>query len=126
MTGAAAGSRLFGAAGASLVHVLATQNVTMNNHHYGVTPASFAANAYLPRMFALLSTNVDRAGLPFVSTMEGKGLVNVCFAHVHLHRRMQRSTCRSLARSGTPRRTSCISHTISAFLLCFFVLLFGA
>ncbi len=74
---AAAGSRLFSAAGAPLMHVLATQNVTMNNHHYGVPPANFAANAYLPRMFALLSTNVDRAGLPFVSTMEGKNRVRV-------------------------------------------------
>jgi hypothetical protein len=34
--------------------------VTMNNHHFGVTPASFASDYRLSSMFNILSTNVDR------------------------------------------------------------------
>jgi hypothetical protein len=32
----------------------------------------FIANAYLPKMFNVLSTNNDRKGVTFISTMEGR------------------------------------------------------
>lgn len=43
----------------------------MNSHHDGVTPAAFAASKGLTDTFTVLSTNVDRQGRAFVSTMEG-------------------------------------------------------
>ncbi len=44
----------------------------MNNHMFAVSPSNFSANAELVRLFgAPLSTNVDRDGNEFVSTIEG-------------------------------------------------------
>ena len=40
-------------------------NVTMNNHHQGLTPASFEASAKLKSAFNVLSTNFDRKSLDF-------------------------------------------------------------
>jgi len=69
-TSAASSSKLFGAAGKTIMNILTSEAVTMNNHQYGVAPAKFAANPYLPKMFNVLSTNVDRKGITFISTME--------------------------------------------------------
>ena len=71
-TSAAASSKLFGSAPADVVSILKLQNVTMNNHHYGIYPDHFAATPALASFFNVLSTNVDRAGSPFVSTIESK------------------------------------------------------
>lgn len=65
-------SRLFAKAPSDIFNTLATLPVTMNNHHYGVAPADWNANKFLPSTFNILSTNVDRAGKEFVSTIEGK------------------------------------------------------
>lgn len=46
-------------------------NVTMNNHESGVTPTMFANNKNLASFYKILSTNVDRKGRAFVSTIEG-------------------------------------------------------
>ena len=43
----------------------------MNNHQDGVAPSQFETNAQLASFYNLLSTNVDRDGNPFGSTMEG-------------------------------------------------------
>lgn len=67
-------SRLFGNAPADIVKTLATLPVTMNNHHYGVAPADWNANRFLVETFNVLSTNVDRQGKEFVSTIEGKSV----------------------------------------------------
>jgi len=69
-TAAALDSRLFSTASPELLLLLQTQNLTMNNHVYGVTPASFYENAALRSMFSVLSTSFDRRGAQFVSTME--------------------------------------------------------
>jgi gamma-glutamyl hydrolase len=45
-------------------------NVTMNNHHWGVSPANF--DKYLGSQFNLISTNEDRLGQTFVSSMQHK------------------------------------------------------
>lgn len=58
-------SALFAAAG--------TQPLTMNNHHKGCSPSHFQSNARLAATFTLLSTNHDRTGRAFVSTIEGRG-----------------------------------------------------
>ena len=47
------------------------ENVTMNNHQDGVAPDLYRENAQLAAFYNLLSTNVDRDGNPFASTMEG-------------------------------------------------------
>jgi gamma-glutamyl hydrolase len=71
-TKAAAASRMFSSASPAVIHDLATQDITMNNHHDGVTPDTYARNQQLNSFFTVLSTNVDRKGREFVSTIEGK------------------------------------------------------
>lgn len=44
----------------------------MNLHHDGVDPSQYSKNQKIAAMFDLLSTNVDRKGKPFGSTLEGK------------------------------------------------------
>ena len=72
-TSAIVKSRFFAAAKAEGVYdILTKQAVTMNNHHYGVTPENFAANKNLTAIFGEpLTTNKDRNGKVFVSTIEG-------------------------------------------------------
>ena len=50
--------------------IASTQNVTMNNHHFGISPESFQQSPDLTAMFTITSTNTDRQGRPFVSTIE--------------------------------------------------------
>lgn len=72
-TSALSSSRFFQAADSQGVKdILLQQNVTMNNHHYGVTPEDFRSNKNLTSIFGEpLSTNQDRKGRTFVSTIEG-------------------------------------------------------
>jgi len=70
-TPAAKGSRWIGRAPLNVVNILASEPVTMNNHMWSVTPSDFAANAGLSAFFRILSTNQDRNGKQFISTMEG-------------------------------------------------------
>lgn len=71
LTAAAPTSRLFAALPAAAVDTLARRAVTLNNHMLGVAPDAFEKR--LSAFFALLSTNEDRAGATFVSTMEARG-----------------------------------------------------
>jgi len=57
-----------------VISILSTQPVTMNNHHSGVAPTAFYGNSKLTSTFNVVSTNVDRDGKEFVSTIEGKTL----------------------------------------------------
>lgn len=68
----AASGRMFAEEGARLLNILASQPVTMNNHHFGIEPDVWTKNSKLTAFFDLLSTNVDLAGKGFVSTIEGK------------------------------------------------------
>jgi len=70
-TSATTGSKLFGNAPADVMDILSTKNVTMNNHHYGIWTENFKKNTVLSSMFNLLSTNDDRNGDNFVSSIEG-------------------------------------------------------
>lgn len=70
-------------------NTFAQQPVTINLHHDGVTPTAFASDARLSSFFDLLSTNVDRKGSPFVSTIEGKS-VPVYGAQWHAERNQVR------------------------------------
>ncbi len=70
-TSAAKTSRLFANSLKNDVYnILATEDVTMNNHHYGIYPSTFDATSSLKTFFNVLSTNVDRKGVEFISTME--------------------------------------------------------
>mmetsp|Transcript_11716 Transcript_11716/g.19046 ORF Transcript_11716/g.19046 Transcript_11716/m.19046 type:complete len:324 (+) Transcript_11716:136-1107(+) len=72
LTEEASTSRLFGACPKDLMTYLSTKAITMNNHRFGVAPSAFKNNAKLLDFFRVLSTNVDRNGYEFVSTIEGK------------------------------------------------------
>ncbi len=69
-TAEAAGSKLFSGASKDVMDILAKQNVTMNNHHYGIWTDHFRSTQSLNSFFNVLSTNNDRAGANFVSTIE--------------------------------------------------------
>jgi gamma-glutamyl hydrolase len=66
----ASSSKLFGNINKDLYNILAKENVTMNNHHYGIWTDHFYSTPALTSFFNVLSTNVDRRGDEFVSTME--------------------------------------------------------
>ena len=83
LTAAAASSRILAAAASTPVAFAETPRsildalglpVTMNNHVQGVTPGAFAASAALSKTFTVLSTNSDRKGRAFVSTVEAKAM----------------------------------------------------
>jgi gamma-glutamyl hydrolase len=63
-------SKMFGSAPEPILTILSKQNVTMNNHHYGIYPAHFDATPALADFYNMLSTNKDRQGVEFVSTIE--------------------------------------------------------
>jgi len=63
-------SKWLGAAPVDVLNILATQPVTLNNHVQCVTPTDFNANPYLRSFYSVLSTNVDRSGVEFISTWE--------------------------------------------------------
>jgi len=69
-TKAAQDSKLFKDAPANVMDILAKQNVTMNNHHYGIWTEHFEQTTSLTSFFNVLSTNNDRLGSNFVSTIE--------------------------------------------------------
>jgi len=50
---------------------LATRNICLNNHEYGITPEIFKKTPALNQFFNVLSTNYDTNGKEFISTWEG-------------------------------------------------------
>jgi len=70
---------------AHIQQIAATQNVTMNNHQRGITPNSFTSDSLLSSMFKIISTNTDRQGKPFVSTIEANDLALFPFYGVQWH-----------------------------------------
>jgi len=63
-------SEMFADAPVEVIKILSTVNVTMNNHHYGIYPEHLSSTTSLSRFFHVLSTNRDRKGVAFVSTIE--------------------------------------------------------
>jgi gamma-glutamyl hydrolase len=70
LTKRVANSRWLGSAPSNIINILTTQKVTLNNHRWGVTPAGFKENAYLPGFYNVLSTNNDQNGVEFISLWE--------------------------------------------------------
>lgn len=54
----------------TMYEIVTNFNVTMNNHFKGVTPSVFEADLNLNELFEITSTNADRKGKEFVSTIE--------------------------------------------------------
>jgi len=50
--------------------ILSEENVTMNNHHQGISPEAFLSDQGITSLFHATSTNVDASGRPFISTIE--------------------------------------------------------
>lgn len=69
-TSSARSSKFFSKAPSDIYNILGKENVTMNNHHYGIWTDHFQSDDTLSSFFDMLSTNVDRNGDSFVSTIE--------------------------------------------------------
>lgn len=65
-------SRLFASLPPPVVRHLGSLNITMNSHSWAVTLERFRLSARLPAFYTVLSTNYDRRGVHFVSTIESK------------------------------------------------------
>jgi transketolase len=63
-------SRMFKNMSPGCIKRLKTRNVTMNNHKMGVSPYKFKQHKNLNNFFKMVSTNKDRQGKKFVSTIE--------------------------------------------------------
>lgn len=65
-------SRLFSLFTPEAMQWIGSENITMNNHQWSVTTETFSSTPRLNEFFTVLSTNKDRKGVEFVSTMEAK------------------------------------------------------
>ncbi|XP_073246520.1 gamma-glutamyl hydrolase-like [Porites lutea] len=65
-------SKMFRSAPADIMKTLKEQNVTLNNHIKCIPVEKFWADKKISEFFYVLSTNKDRKGLEFISTIEGK------------------------------------------------------
>ena len=63
-------SKIFKQSPSAINTYLSTENVTMNNHHYGIWIDHFRKTPVLADFFHVLSTNKDRNGDEFVSMIE--------------------------------------------------------
>jgi len=64
-------SRWIGNAPATVVDIIATEDVCLNNHVMCVFPTTYQENKYLNQFYSVLATNVDTLGNEFISTWEG-------------------------------------------------------
>jgi len=65
-------SRIFADAPTDVLNILKTERVTMNNHMRAVFPRDYTLNPLLDQFYDILSTNVDRDNVTFISTVEAK------------------------------------------------------
>ena len=65
-------SKLLKDAPSHFLKKLLLKDCTLNNHMMGVSPSKFKRSKLLNSMYSIVSTNVDRRGKMFVSTIEGR------------------------------------------------------
>ncbi len=65
-------SRLFSSLPPNILDLFSTQPITVNEHAFSLSSQSFNSNEYLSRDFNIISTNLDREGVEFVSSFEMK------------------------------------------------------
>lgn len=70
-------SRFFGSMPKEIVEIYKTQNITMNNHNWGVSLHDWYSNKNLVDFYNVLSTNKDRKGKVFISTIEAKNNIPI-------------------------------------------------
>jgi gamma-glutamyl hydrolase len=71
-TAAAKSSYILSTIAPDIFNALGKENITQNEHSFGVTPQAYASNPKLSSFFSVLATNYDRKGKEFVSLVEGK------------------------------------------------------
>ncbi|KAH3766220.1 peptidase C26 family protein [Pelomyxa schiedti] len=71
-TSLAPSSRLWSPAPSDIYSIYENESVTLNNHVCGMTPAHFNSKEALTSFYDVLSTNYDRLGVEFISSIEGK------------------------------------------------------
>ncbi|XP_067857210.1 gamma-glutamyl hydrolase isoform X2 [Heptranchias perlo] len=71
LTNAAASSKLFQKFPLDVYKALSDEPLTGNFHHFSVNVQAFLGDEKLSKFYSILSTNNDRKGVEFVSTMEG-------------------------------------------------------
>eukprot|EP00899_Mesostigma_viride_P013063 jgi/Mesvir1/21758/Mv04163-RA.1 len=71
-TGDVLNSRIFGSMGVQLLRKLEKQQLAMEAHRKGISPAKFHADKNLTTFFRVLSYSHDENGKKYVSTMEAK------------------------------------------------------
>lgn len=76
-TNEAKNSRLFGNISTQLLDIYRFQNVTMNNHNWGVSIEDWVSHKKLTDFYRVLSTNKDRKGKSFISTIEAKNNIPI-------------------------------------------------
>lgn len=74
-------SLLWGTAPSYVTSTITTQNITFNNHNNGLPPSKFYASE-MPKYVNIISTNFDRNGKEFVSSLEG---INYPFWALQFH-----------------------------------------
>ncbi|KNC83421.1 hypothetical protein SARC_04337 [Sphaeroforma arctica JP610] len=68
----ASSSRMLARASKELLHDIFEKPTTVNLHHDGITPETWASNEKLSSFFDVISTNEDSKNRPFISTFEAK------------------------------------------------------
>jgi len=71
-TPAAKSSYILSTMAPDILNALSSQNITQNEHSFGVIPDVYNTHPKLSAFFNVLATNVDRKGKAFVSLVEGK------------------------------------------------------
>ena len=72
LTDAGRASRFYSGMPPPVRAIFTEQNVTVNLHHDGVTPDTIARTPALSQFYTVVSTNRDRKGQAFASTIEAK------------------------------------------------------
>lgn len=70
-TAAAKSSYMLSSISPDIFSALSKENITQNEHSFGVTPQAYASHPKLFSFFNVLATNFDRKGKEFVSLVEG-------------------------------------------------------
>lgn len=82
LTKDAKSSNLLGGAPKPVLDALSKTNMTVNLHHYGVSPADFEADPKLKKTWRVVATNFGRQGKEFISLVEG---INLPFFGAQFH-----------------------------------------
>lgn len=107
------------------IHEIVTKNnITMNNHHQGITPEQFSSSDRLKQLWRITSTNHDLSGRQFVSSIEPNDPLRLPIYGVQYH--PEKNTFEYATYPGTDIPYEAINHSkegieMSMYLAQFFV-----